>query len=109
MKNKDTQLLEEAYGQVYRSPSLVSILKKVLNDIGYKAYPDDDEQFSVNWKGLAKAVRDEGIRNDSKYDAIKDAVIDLFHSIGYEEFGILDIGEQYRGMHGANHLALQAP
>ena len=63
------------------------ILKKILNEI------NDDNSFNlknVDWDALKEAVKDEGVNNDSCYEDIKDAVIDLFESVGYEEFGIVD-------------------
>ena len=64
-----------------------TVLKHILNEI------NDDNSFNlknVDWDALKEAVKDEGINNDSCYEDIKDAVIDLFESVGYEEFGIVD-------------------
>ena len=63
------------------------ILKKILNEI------NDDNSFNlknVDWNALKEAVKDEGANNNSCYEDIKDTVIDLFESVGYEEFGIVD-------------------
>jgi hypothetical protein len=64
-----------------------TVLKHILNEI------NDDNSFNlknVDWDALKEAVKDEGVNNDSCYEDIKDAVIDLFESVGYEEFGIVD-------------------
>ena len=64
-----------------------TVLKHILNEI------NDDNSFNlknVDWDALKEAVKDEGINNDSCYEDIKDTVIDLFESVGYEEFGIVD-------------------
>ena len=64
-----------------------TVLKHILNEI------NDDNSFNlknVDWDALKEAVKDEGINNDSCYEDIKDAIIDLFESVGYEEFGIVD-------------------
>ncbi len=64
-----------------------TILKQILNKI------NDDNSFNlknVDWDALKEAVQDEGVNKNSCYEDIKDAVIDLFESVGYEEFGIVD-------------------
>lgn len=64
-----------------------SILKQILNEI------NDDNSFNlknVDWDALKEAVKDEGVNKNSDYDDIKDTVIDLFDSVGYEEFGVVD-------------------
>ena len=61
------------------------ILKEILNEI------NDDNSFylgNVDWDALKDAVKDEGVNAKSDYDEIKDVVIDLFESVGYEEFGV---------------------
>jgi hypothetical protein len=63
------------------------VLKQVLNDL------NDDNSLNidnVDLDALQKAVRDEGVRNNTKYSDIKDAVIDLFECVGYNQFGIVD-------------------
>ena len=63
------------------------ILKQILNEI------NDDNSFNlscVDWDALKEAVKDEGVNKNSDYDDIKDRVVDLFDSVGYEEFGIVD-------------------
>ena len=64
-----------------------SILKQILNEI------NDDNSFNlknVDWDALKEAVQDEGVNKNSDYDEIKDVVIDLFETVGYEEFGVVD-------------------
>lgn len=64
-----------------------SILKQILNEI------NEDNSFNLknaDWDALKEAVKDEGVSKNSDYDDIKDCVIDLFESVGYEEFGIVD-------------------
>ena len=64
-----------------------SILKQILNEI------NDDNSFNlknVDWDALKEAVQDEGVNKNSDYDEIKDTVIDLFETVGYEEFGVVD-------------------
>ena len=63
------------------------ILKQILNDL------NDDNSWNidnVDLDALQEAVRGEGVRNNTKYNDIKDAVIDLFECVGYEDFGIVD-------------------
>jgi len=63
------------------------VLKQVLNDL------NDDNSLNidnVDLDALQKAVRDEGVRNNTKYSDIKEAVIDLFECVGYNQFGIVD-------------------
>lgn len=60
-------------------------LKQILNEI------NDNNSFNldnVDWDALKEAVKDEGVNKNSDYDEIKDVVIDLFESVGYEEFGV---------------------
>ena len=67
--------------------TMKSILKQILNEI------NDDNSFNlknVYWDALKEAVQDEGVNKNSDYDEIKDVVIDLFETVGYEEFGIVD-------------------
>ena len=64
-----------------------TILKQILNEI------NDDNSFNlknVDWDALKEAVKDEGVNKNSDYDEIKDVVIDLFETVGYEEFGVVD-------------------
>ena len=64
-----------------------TILKQILNEI------NDDNSFNlknVDWDALKEAVQDEGVNKNSDYEDIKDTVIDLFDSVGYEEFGVVD-------------------
>lgn len=64
-----------------------TILKQVLNEI------NDDNSFNlknVDWNALKEAVQDEGVNKNSCYEDIMITVIDLFETVGYEEFGITD-------------------
>jgi acetyl-CoA acetyltransferase len=64
------------------------ILKQILNEIN-----NDENSFNldnVDWDALKEAVKDEGVNKNSDYEDIKDVVLDLFESVGYEEFGIVD-------------------
>ncbi len=64
-----------------------TILKQILHEIL------DHSTFNtknVDWDALNKAVKDEGVNKNSDYNDIKDTVIDLFDSVGYEEFGVVD-------------------
>ncbi len=80
----------EAYQQCLIGSNIFfmkSILKQILNEI------NDDDAFNlqnVDWDALKEAVKDEGVNKNSDYENIKDTVIDLFGSVGYEEFGIID-------------------
>ena len=61
------------------------ILKQVLNEI------NNDNSFNlsnVDWDALKEAVKDEGIDKNSCYEDIMITVVDLFESVGYEEFGV---------------------
>ena len=62
-------------------------LKQILNEL------NDDNSLNldnVDWDALKEAVKDEGANKNSEYDDIKDVVIDLFESVGYEEFGVVE-------------------
>ena len=64
-----------------------TILKQILNDINI------DNSFNlknVDWDALKEAVKDEGVNKNSDYNDIKDTVIDLFETVGYKEFGVVD-------------------
>jgi hypothetical protein len=62
-------------------------IQQILNEIN----SDNSLNLnSVNWKELTKAVRGEGVSKNSKSEKIKDTILDLFDSVGYEEFGISD-------------------
>ena len=63
------------------------ILKKILNEI------NNDNSFNlgnVDWDVLKEAVKDEGVNKNSCYEDIMNTVVDLFETVGYEEFGIVD-------------------
>ena len=64
-----------------------SILKQILNEI------NDDNSFNlknVDWDALKEAVKDEGVNKNSCYEDIMITVVDLFETVGYEEFGVVD-------------------
>jgi hypothetical protein len=64
-----------------------SILKQILHEIF------DQSTFNtknVDWDALKEAVKDEGVNKNSDYNDIKDTVIDLFDSVGYEQFGVVE-------------------
>ena len=64
-----------------------SILKQILNKI------NEDNSFNlknVDWDALKEAVKDEGVNKNSCYEDIMITVVDLFETVGYEEFGIVD-------------------
>jgi hypothetical protein len=64
-----------------------TILKQILNKI------NDDNSFNlknVDWDALKEAVQDEGVNKNSCYEDIMITVVDLFETVGYEEFGIVD-------------------
>lgn len=64
-----------------------SILKQILHEIF------DHSTFNtenVDWDELKEAVEDEGVNKNSNYNDIKDVVIDLFDSVGYEQFGVVE-------------------
>ena len=67
------------------------ILKQIVEELligdAFTQYNLDD----VDWKQLEKAVIREGYNKNSNQDLIKEAVIDLFDSVGYEEFGVEEI------------------
>lgn len=63
------------------------ILEEILNEI------NNDNSFdlgNVDWDALKEAVKDEGVNKNSCYEDIMITVVDLFETVGYEEFGIVD-------------------
>ena len=63
------------------------ILKQILNKI------NEDNSFNlknVDWDALKEAVKDEGVNKNSCYEDIMITVVDLFETVGYEEFGVVD-------------------
>ena len=64
-----------------------TIHKQILNE------NNDDHSFNlknVDWDALKEAVKDEGVNKNSCYEDIMITVVDLFETVGYEEFGIID-------------------
>jgi hypothetical protein len=62
-------------------------IKQVMSNI------NSDNCFnltSVHWKELTKAVREEGGNTNSKPEKIKGIILDLFDSVGHDEFGIVE-------------------
>jgi hypothetical protein len=62
-------------------------IEQILNEI------NSNNVFNlsnVNLKELTRAVREEGVSNKSSHQMIKDVILDLFDSVGYDEFGIVD-------------------
>ena len=67
-----------------------TILKQILDEI------NEDLQFNltnVDWDGLKEAVKNEGVNKHSRYNDIKDVVLDLFETIGYDAFGIVEVSD----------------
>ena len=71
-----------------RTPSCQELIKQIVEEL---LIGDAFTQFNledVDWRGLERAVIEEGYNKNSNIDLIKEAVIDLFDSVGYEEFGV---------------------
>ena len=66
---------------------LKQIVEELLNGDAFTQYNLGD----VDWGQLERAVIREGYNKNSNIDLIKEAVIDLFDSVGYEEFGVEEI------------------
>ena len=66
---------------------LKQIVEEILKGDAFTEYNLGD----VDWKYLERAVIREGVNKNSNHDLIKEAVIDLFDSIGYDEFGVEEI------------------
>jgi hypothetical protein len=69
-----------------------TILKQIVDEILGNTALSYYELEDVDWKGLERAVIREGVNKHSSLEAIKEAVIDLFDSVGYEEFGVIEVG-----------------
>ena len=68
-----------------------TILKQIVEEL---LIGDAFTQYNlgdVDWGQLERAVIREGYNKNSNIDLIKEAVIDLFDSVGYEEFGVEEI------------------
>lgn len=66
------------------------LLKEILDDI------NEDLQFNyseVDWDMLKEDVKDEGVNKNSAYEDIKDVVIDLFETVGYEKYGVVEVSD----------------
>jgi len=46
---------------------------------------------NTDWDELKEAVKEEGCNKHSGYQDIKDCIVDLFDSVGYKEFGIVEV------------------
>ena len=68
-----------------------TILKQIVDEISGNTAFSYYELEDVDWKGLERAVIREGVNKHSSHEAIKEAVIDLFDSVGYEEFGVIEV------------------
>jgi len=71
-----------------RTPSCQELIKQIVEEL---LIGDAFTQFNledVDWRGLERAVIEEVYNKNSNIDLIKEAVIDLFDSVGYEEFGV---------------------
>jgi hypothetical protein len=68
-----------------------TILKQIVEEILGNTALSYFELEDVDWKGLERAVIEEGVNKHSSLEAIKEAVIDLFDSVGYEEFGVIEL------------------
>ncbi len=66
--------------------TLIQILDEINEDLQFNL-------TQVDWNSLKEAVKDEGVNKHSSYDEIKDVVIDLFETVGYEKFGVIDVSE----------------
>ena len=67
------------------------ILKQIVEEL---LIGDAFTQYNlgdVDWGQLERAVIREGYNKNSNHDLIKEAVIDLFDSVGYEEFGVEEV------------------
>ena len=66
------------------------ILKQILDEI------NEDLQYNltnVDWDELKEAVKEEGVNKNSCYEDIKITVVDLFETVGYNEFGIVEVSD----------------
>jgi hypothetical protein len=64
------------------------ILKQILNEL------NDDNSLNldnVDWDALKEAVKEEGVNKNSDYQDIKDCIVELFDSVGYAEFGVVEV------------------
>ena len=70
-------------------------MKKILKQILDEHNKLNDGAFdhsNTDWDSLKEAVKQEGVNKHSKYEDIRDAVHEVFDTIGWEEFGITDEG-----------------
>jgi len=66
---------------------MLNIVRQIVNQIN-----NDNclNLVNANWHELMTAVQEEGVTKHSHVEEIKDTIIDLFDSVGYNEFGITD-------------------
>jgi len=66
---------------------MLNIVRQIVNQIN-----NDNclNLVNANWHELMTAVHEEGVTKHSHVDEIKNTIIDLFDSVGYNEFGITD-------------------
>ena len=73
------------------SPILLFVMKKILKQILNEINDDNSFNLSnVDWDALKEAVQDEGVNKNSCYEDIMITVVDLFETVGYEEFRLVD-------------------
>lgn len=63
-------------------------IKQILNELNIDSMLD---LSNTNWDELKEAIKEEGCNKHSDYQDIKDCIIDLFDSVGYKEFGIVEV------------------
>ena len=63
------------------------ILKQILNELNIDSMLD---LSNTDWDALKEAVKEEGVNKNSDYQDIKDCIVELFDSVGYAEFGVVE-------------------
>jgi len=63
------------------------ILKQAVNELNIDSMLDLSK---VDWSELKDAVKEEGYNKHSDYQDIKDCIVDIFDSVGYKAFGIVE-------------------
>ena len=63
-------------------------LKKILNELNIDNMLN---LHNTDWDELKEAVKQEGCNKHSDYQDIKDCIVELFDSVGYAEFGIVEV------------------
>lgn len=64
------------------------ILKQILNELNIDSMLD---LSNTDWDALKEAVKEEGVNKNSDYQDIKDCIVELFDSVGYAEFGVVEV------------------